>query len=253
MFRSEFRSDIDNLYGLSGAEEFARALERMLQGFGCPQFSYVSISTEKVREQALSDIEPEIIHLTNRPDWGRRYIEADYSKSDPVVRECFRSRRAIKWDEGFLTQSRTDDEARMMEDAFEHRIRAGLTLPIHGPSNELGLLMLSFEKAGKDTLQLIDRHAYELQLLAFNFHDAANAALRVRTDVPPPIPLTDREIEILKWTSDGKTAWEIGKILRISERTVNFHLHNVMGKFGVHNKTHAAAKAVSCGLISRSM
>ncbi len=68
--------------------------------------------------------------------------------------------------------------------------------------------------------------------------------------LPKPIVLTDREVEILRWTADGKTAWEIGSILNISERTVNFHLQNAMGKFGVHNKTHAAAKAVSYGLLS---
>jgi LuxR family transcriptional regulator, quorum-sensing system regulator SolR len=70
-----------------------------------------------------------------------------------------------------------------------------------------------------------------------------------KAKAPPPSLLTEREVEILRWTIDGKTAWEIGQILKISERTVNFHLQNVMGKFGVHNKTHAAARAVSYGLI----
>ncbi len=110
--------------------------------------------------------------------------------------------------------------------------------------------MLSSDKPGHEFLRVIDKYAFELQFLAYHFHDAANTALRVRTVVPPPVPLTDREIEILKWTSDGKAAWEIGQILRISERTVNFHVQNVMTKFGVHNKTHAAAKAVSYGLIA---
>lgn len=225
-------------------------MEQILHGLGCPQYSYVSISTDKVREHSLAEIETEIIHLTNRPDWGRRYVEADYSKYDPVVRECFQSRMPVKWSEDFLSQSRTDDEARMMEDALDHRIRSGLTVPIHGPSNEIGLLMLSSDKPGHEFLRVIDKYAFELQILAYHFHDSANTALRVRTVVPPPVPLTEREIEILKWTIDGKTAWEIGQILRISERTVNFHLQNVMTKFGVHNKTHAAAKAVSYGLIA---
>jgi DNA-binding CsgD family transcriptional regulator len=80
-------------------------------------------------------------------------------------------------------------------------------------------------------------------------HDAIQKALAVNEDIPKPIPLTEREVEILQWTAIGKTAWEIGSILKISERTVNFHLQNLMGKLGVHNKTHAAAKAMSFGLI----
>jgi len=54
----------------------------------------------------------------------------------------------------------------------------------------------------------------------------------------------------LRWTAAGKTACEIGGILKISERTVNFHVQNVMEKFGVHNKTHAAAKAMGMGLFA---
>ena len=95
----------------------------------------------------------------------------------------------------------------------------------------------------------INETKHDLHILAHYSHSAAQSKLR-SPDVPKPIPLTDREVEILRWTVEGKTAWEIGSILTISERTVNFHLQNAMVKFGVHNKTHAAAKAMSHGLLS---
>ena len=62
--------------------------------------------------------------------------------------------------------------------------------------------------------------------------------------------LTGREIEILKWTKDGKSAWVVGTILSISEHTVNFHLGNIRRKLGVSSKHHAAIKAAQLGLIS---
>lgn len=61
--------------------------------------------------------------------------------------------------------------------------------------------------------------------------------------------LTLREREMLAWTADGKTAYEIGKIFGIAERTVKFHLQNAVVKLDAMNKTHAATKAAMLGLL----
>ena len=63
------------------------------------------------------------------------------------------------------------------------------------------------------------------------------------------ITLTNRESEVIRWTADGKTSYEISVIVGIGERTVNFHLNNVMKKLNVTNKTAAAVQAVLLGLI----
>jgi LuxR family quorum-sensing system transcriptional regulator SolR len=55
--------------------------------------------------------------------------------------------------------------------------------------------------------------------------------------------LTLKEREVLQWMSQGKTAWEIGRILAISERTVKFHLHNVYAKLDVANRAQAVNAA----------
>jgi DNA-binding CsgD family transcriptional regulator len=61
--------------------------------------------------------------------------------------------------------------------------------------------------------------------------------------------LTVREKEVLNWLQQGKTSWDISVILRISERTVNFHVYNVMEKLGVTNRPQAVAVAAHSGLI----
>jgi len=63
------------------------------------------------------------------------------------------------------------------------------------------------------------------------------------------VALTAREREVLCWTAEGKTACEIGLILSISERTVTFHINNVLVKLRATNKVQAVVKAVSAGLI----
>jgi DNA-binding NarL/FixJ family response regulator len=65
----------------------------------------------------------------------------------------------------------------------------------------------------------------------------------------PDFHLTDREIEALTWVARGKSSADIGVILGVSERTVNFHIDNVIRKTGVATRVQAAIKCVMLGLI----
>ena len=65
----------------------------------------------------------------------------------------------------------------------------------------------------------------------------------------PEVSLTNREAEVIRWTADGKTSYDISVILGIAERTVNFHLNNVMVKLNSHNKISATVKAMVLCLI----
>jgi LuxR family quorum sensing-dependent transcriptional regulator len=61
--------------------------------------------------------------------------------------------------------------------------------------------------------------------------------------------LTSREAEVLSWVAQGKSAWEIGEILRITKRTVDEHVQTAMRKIGAANRTHAVALAIRDRLI----
>lgn len=54
--------------------------------------------------------------------------------------------------------------------------------------------------------------------------------------------LSQREREVLKWLNRGKTSWDISMILNISERTVNYHVGNIMRKLGVNSRLHAVSE-----------
>jgi DNA-binding CsgD family transcriptional regulator len=61
--------------------------------------------------------------------------------------------------------------------------------------------------------------------------------------------LTPKETQCLQWCKEGKTNWEIGEILSISEKTVEFHLGNAMRKLGAGNRISAVITGIKCGLI----
>jgi len=60
----------------------------------------------------------------------------------------------------------------------------------------------------------------------------------------PSLPLSTRELEILRVLGDGASAREIAHILGISPATVRTHIQNILGKLGVHSKLEAVLYAV---------
>jgi DNA-binding CsgD family transcriptional regulator len=66
---------------------------------------------------------------------------------------------------------------------------------------------------------------------------------------PKQVKLHERELEILTWVARGQTSEEIAKKLRITRRTVDFHVDNARAKLGAQTRTAAAIKAVAGGLI----
>ena len=63
------------------------------------------------------------------------------------------------------------------------------------------------------------------------------------------LKMTPREFECLFWLSRGKTTGEISQAIKISERSVNFHIASLCEKLGAPDPTQAIAAAISLKLI----
>jgi len=77
------------------------------------------------------------------------------------------------------------------------------------------------------------------------------AAAGAKHFMTPP-KLSERELECLEWVSLGKTSWETGLILGVSERTINFHLLNAARKLNVYGRQAAVAIALRQNLLHGS-
>jgi len=192
--------------------------------------------------------EARVIMLKGYPDaWLDHYWENGYAASDPAVIYCGKHIVPIEWHG--LAFDKSTLNAQVMNEAADFGLKSGISMPIHSPHGELGILSFSLNRNDAAAREITRCALPYVQMLAGHVHEAVRRVLAT-TDTEKPQELTAREAECLRWAADGKTSWEIAQLLKMSERTVNFHLNNAMIKLDVCNRQHAIAKAVLRGLIN---
>lgn len=93
--------------------------------------------------------------------------------------------------------------------------------------------------------QEIDHKYYALKILReFSNSNAAQPQNKVNPDA-----LTSRESEILQLLAEGCSNREIADRLVLSEGTIKFHVHNILGKLDASSRTQAIANAREHNLI----
>ena len=69
---------------------------------------------------------------------------------------------------------------------------------------------------------------------------------------PTEVPLTVREVEVLKLVAKGRSNQEIAEELVVSERTIGAHVSNILSKLHLANRTQAALYALRTGITDLS-
>ena len=64
-----------------------------------------------------------------------------------------------------------------------------------------------------------------------------------------PVPLTERETDVLRLLAHGRSNKEIARDLKIGEGTVKTHVSKILVKLGLPSRTQAALYAVKNGLV----
>ncbi|WP_354669048.1 helix-turn-helix transcriptional regulator [Rhizobium sp. SSA_523] len=133
-----------------------------------------------------------------------------------------------------------DPQVRLME-AFG--LPAGAAMTLHSSSNAAYIMRLDGERSLLTLPELNELGMLFLQ--AFRVFDRLQQAEKT-----PHARLTCRELEVLRWTSQGKTSSEIAEILSLSEYTVTAYLNKAIKKLDCVNRTQLVAKAIRLQLIT---
>jgi LuxR family transcriptional regulator, quorum-sensing system regulator BjaR1 len=172
--------------------------------------------------------------------WSQRYFSRGYLFDDPTIHRIVTSTEPFLWSELEGAYRDRPSAKRIMDEAREFDLCFGFTVPI---------LTLDGRSAGfsiaSNRGELPPHSRGSLQLLAmYSFGRALSLA-----DTPPPVKLTPREADVLQWIAEGKSDWEISKILHVSEHLVDKMARQIRTKFGAANRTQAVAQALRHGII----
>jgi DNA-binding CsgD family transcriptional regulator len=188
------------------------------------------------------------IPFGNIPQGYRATFESDArGKRDPVMHRLKRLSAPFVYDQSTYVN---EDAGDIWEIQALFGYKTGIAMALHLPGGKHFLMGVDREEPLPGDEAQLTRLMADLQLLAVHAQETTIRLLVPESVEVQYLPkLTERELEILKWTAEGKSAWAVGQILNISEHNVKYHIKRILMKLAVGSKHQAAAKAKALGLI----
>jgi DNA-binding CsgD family transcriptional regulator len=209
------------------------------------KLGFETVSATVVIDHLLG--EAEFITVDNTPNAYREaFLNRENWRMDPVMQHCKRNSMPIIWDRKTYVEKGLVDK---WEEQARFGYRHGIAMALHLPEGRHFFLGVDRDQPVPPDPGEITRLVADLQLFAVHAQDAALRILTPGPAAPGAPSLTPRELETLRWTMEGKTAWEVGNLLGISERTAALHVNNATHKLDCVNKHQAVLKALRLGLI----
>ena len=222
-------------------------IERRLQPWGLTTYAYIVLSKHNLAD---------VLMISNYPtSWLEQYLTNNYYQRDPVVLSGLKRSSPFCWDENITFQL---SEIFMLSKSYN--IVNGVTFVLHDHLNYVAMLSLVTDCLVSQDEQL-KTHSANFQMLLIDINEQTHRLL----DTPPMFTATSppserdrtvftpREHEVLYWASMGKTYDDIAIILGIAERTVKFHMANLVRKMGVSNARQAIRLGVELNMITPAL
>ncbi len=188
-------------------------------------------------------LEDTVLCLSWPVAWSNRYLERNYIRDDPARLHLSRSLEPYTWREMVSCPDYNRQQKNIVYEAAEFGLKDGIIFPMPGLRSGPALVTIAGEN---DSVSHDDR--MRLHLAAIYTHALVRKLSGKRRDELKPA-FSRRERECLQWYAAGKSEWEIGEILSISEKTANTYLERAKQKFGVATRKQAIVAALRSGVI----
>lgn len=225
----------------SDLDTFRKNLASMTQDMGFDLFNAFLVVENPLEKKA-----PIFYSVDNTPS---AYLEASRDRDrvvrDPVMKRYKTLSVPFTYDQDLYV---AEGAADLWEGQAPYGYKVGVGVALHLPNHQHFVLGIDRDTPLPVSGDQISRLLADLQLLAVHAQAAATRLMLplLQSDAPK---LSTRELEVLKWTKAGKTAWEIGQILSLSESGVNYHLRSIFMKLDAVNKHQAVLRALALGLL----
>lgn len=219
--------------------EFMLVMSRIVRVFDLEHFTILSAP-------GPTDIllAPLVLESTMPMQFLREFDRSHFLKSCPILPRLTDSIVPQRWALDELGPSSDFDcPPKMHELMRRFNLLMGAIFTLN--SVDGGRYFIRFDGARSPLNQMEMNELGMLALYAFDSIDRMR-----RADMAVPNVLSARELEVLRWTAQGKTSVEIGQILSLSDHTVNAYMTNAIKKLDCVNRTQLVAKAIRLKLIN---
>jgi DNA-binding CsgD family transcriptional regulator len=220
---------------------FRKALLQVAEDFGFPLVNLVVVDFapgRKAKERVVR----------NDPlAWVPYVWDAAAAARDPCVELVRSTDRPFAYDQDLYAGSGAGD---LWEHQAPFGFKTGIGAVLHSkPGRRFCAIGMDRDEPLPGNHAERMRLFASLQLLVAFVQDAAYRLLLPDQIDRQVIDLSARERDVLAWASQGKTTWETGMLLSMSEHTVNRYLTSAVKRLGCASEAQAVAKAFEAGLL----
>lgn len=240
-----------NHWLLTTSNEVKGICSPLQKHFGIETFSYLNIKPDLSR-----------IHLDTNPEWNvffyrniTRYIkdsltEANHWRSGMAIlhtlndTKCIRDSTEFDIGNGIVIANHKNNHTELVYFALDRSAHDSDLLNLINNQDLLQNFIAYFRDKAANLIELADKDPIRLPLLKpnaeikeFGKNTAIKKAFLADIGYQPHPDLTQRELECLELTAQDLTAKEVGRILKISHRTVEQHIENMKSKLKCRNKS----------------
>ncbi|URK86320.1 autoinducer binding domain-containing protein (plasmid) [Rhizobium sp. RCAM05350] len=231
--------DLRSLIDMAEAAHDERMIKSALKAFanscGFERFAYLQTEGAEIR---TFNSYPE--------EWQDVYVVSQYSQIDPVVWEAKTRMRIFSWTADDWPSRGSSKLRRFRDQAIEHGIRSGVTIPVEGSFGSTMMLTFASSAQTVDGSKLEDAQKAIRAVLAIHYRLKIIAATTI---VAPKRLLSPREAMCLMWAAKGKSAPETAILTGINPRTVQHYLDKAREKLDAATVPQLVAIAKDHGLV----
>ena len=231
---------IDRVRLINDLSELQADFRREISTFGFKYFLFSRVP------HTANTVEESVILNSWPKEWYELYSKNDYVTRDPAAMAVALNILPFTWRDIQQRRVIPGTDPRIFDEVRAWQMNHGFCIPIRTVDGLEAVVTL----AGP-SLDISDAAKNALHLMAIYM----SAKAIELADAPPPqrahaFQLAPREREGVVWIAAGKSSWEIGEILGLSELTVAAYIKSDMRKLNVVTRAQLVAAALRQGEIN---
>lgn len=217
---------IGKVLSCNSENELKTQFHKILNKIGIHSFAYIEISPCQSIKQRI---------ISNYPQkWLERYVERHYELVDNVIHLCKVANQPFTWEYARESLKQGTIQTQYWTEASEFNLIEGISVPIVSPKKTIGF-GYSLDKT-ENSLLWLHEYQCEIKILSAIFHQQSVRLIDSSKSIDMISNISAREVECAQWLCIGLTAVGVADKMKISERTVRFHLQELKQKLNVRTK-----------------